>query len=556
MMIYNQPYRLFLFLTVLFLFNSKLIAQQEEIRKEVKVVKPYEPSLSDARKIDISPVIGDTVKYHPHIQYIISPKPMMFPFKARPIKPARLAGESIPRLYKSYLKLGIGNYITPLVEFNMSTLRSRDNMLGLYLSSLSSYGKVKLNNGEKVNGGYGNTTGMIYGKKIFHYATLSGNLSVNRDRVNFYGYNPLVDTTLFTDSIRQSYFNPGAGLRIYSTRTDSNHLNYDLRIRYDFFSDRYDYYQHGIRFNGKLFKVLQGKTIGINADVQYFNNNMLPVGYSDAVFSIEPWFFQAASEWRMKASIAATIDAREDNTDIRLYPRIRFQFKIIPDYLMAYLGLDGKMKVNDYQSIAGVNPYIKPGLYVHNTDRKMVFYLGLSGSFAPVTEYKLYGSYALVDGMPFFVNDTSNVLGNVFSVVYDDIQLAHLSGEFMRQAGKKLSLRLRAEINKYSMSSLYKPWHKPTFDAALGIRYNLQDKIILNADMMFIGKRYVRTLSSPLHVTMLKAYPDLNLSLEYRYRKILSFFIRMNNMAGIRYEIWNQYPTQGFLFMGGFTYSL
>ncbi len=556
MMIYNKTYRLFLFLAALFLLNSQLIAQQKEIRKEVKVVKPYEPSLSDVRKIDISPVIRDTVKYHPKVRYVISPKPMMVPFKARPIKPARLAGESIPRLYKSYFKLGIGNYITPLVEFNMSTLRSRDHILGFYFGSLSSYGKIKLNNDKRVNGGYGDTRGMVYGKKIFHYATLNGNLFVNRNRVNFYGYNPLVDTTLFIDSIRQSYFNPGANLRLYSIRADSNHLNYDLRVSVDYFSDKYNYYQQGIRFNGKLFNVFKGKTIGINTDVQYFNNNVLPFGHSDAVFSFEPWFFQSASEWRMKASIAATIDAREDNTDIRLYPRIRFQFKIIPDYLMAYLGMDGKMVVNDYQSIAGMNPYIKPGLYVHNTDHKMIFYLGLSGSLAPGTEYKLYGSYALVDGMPFFVNDTSNVLGNVFSVAYDDIQLAHLSGEFMRQAGKKLSLRLRAEIYKYSMSALYKPWHKPAFDASLGIRYNLQDKIILNADMMFIGKRYVRTLSSPLHVTMLKAYPDLNLSLEYRYRKILSFFIRMNNMAGIRYEIWNQYPTQGFLFMGGFTYSL
>jgi len=271
---------------------------------------------------------------------------------------------------------------------------------------------------------------------------------------------------------------------------------------------------------------------------------------------LAPWFYQATDEWRLKASIDGTFDIREGNTDIRLYPRVRFLFKIIPEYLMTYLGLDGRMDVNDYQTMADLNPFIMPGLSVKNSDRKMDFYLGLSGSAAPGTEYKLYGSYVLVDQMPFFVNDTTNGLGNYFSVVYDDVQIAHLSGEFMSQASDKLSLLARAEMNKYTMAVESKPWHKPQFKASLSIRYNLQDKILVNADLMYIGKRWARTPDAVSKEFRLKAYPDVNLGLEYRYRKILSFFLRLNNLAGIRYETWNQYPTQGFFLMGGFTYSL
>ncbi len=538
----------------LLLPSGMLYGQRDTIRKEVRVVKPYEPSLSGAAKINITPVLGDTARYRPKITYSISPKPMMAPYNPRPIKPARLQAESVPKLYKSYLKLGMGNYITPLLEFNMSSLRSKDHVLGMYVRSLSSYGNVKLDNGKKVDGNYGNLKAEFYGKKIFRSATFDGSVFFRNDKMLYYGYNPLLDTSLVKDSIRQNYLNPGAQLSIHSTHADSNHVNYSASVRYDYFSDKYDHAQHGVNFSGSLFKVFSGKTIGFKADVLYFNSDLYPVGDHDANITVEPWFYQSTEEWRLKASIAGTFDLTEGNTDIRLYPRIHFQFRIIPGYLLTYLGMDGRMEVNDYLSMSRENPFIKPGLYIQNTDHKMEFYLGLSGSLAPGTEYKLKGSFSLVDQMPFFINDTSDNLGNRFIVTYDDVQLFRLSGEFMGRVSDKFSLLLKGAFNSYSMSVLEKPWHKPAFEASLGAKYSLHDKIIVRGDFSYVGKRYATTPDS--QVIQLKAYPDLNLGFEYRYRKILSFFLNFNNIISVRYQPWNQFPTQGFFVMGGFTYSL
>ncbi len=538
----------------LLLPSGILYAQRDTIRKEVRVVKPYEPSLSGAAKITLTPVPGDTVKYHPKITYSISPKPMMAPYQPRPIKPARLQAESVPKLYKSYLKLGMGNYITPLLEFNMSSLRSKDHVLGMYVRSLSSYGNVKLGNGKKVDGNYGRTRAEFYGKKIFKTNTFDGSVFFRNDKMLYYGYSPLLDTSLSKDNIRQNYLNPGARLGIHSTHADSNHVNYSAALRYDYFRDKYDHAQHGVDFSGSLFKVFSGKTIGFKANVLYFNSDLYPTGNYDANITVEPWFYQSTAEWRLKASIAGTFDLTEGNTDIRLYPRIRFQFRIIPGYLLTYLGLDGRMEVNDYMSIARENPFIKSGLFVENTDRKMEFFLGLSGSLAPGTEYKLKGSYSLIDNMPFFFNDTTNDLGNRFLVAYDDVQLFRLSGEFMGKVSDKFSLLLKGAYNNYSMSVLEKPFHKPAFEASLGAKYSLHDKIIVRGDFIYIGKRYA---TDPAYqIIQLKGYPGLNLGFEYRYRKILSFFLNFNNILSVKYEPWNQFPTQGFFVMGGFTYSL
>lgn len=54
---------------------------------------------------------------------------------------------------------------------------------------------------------------------------------------------------------------------------------------------------------------------------------------------------------------------------------------------------------------------------------------------------------------------------------------------------------------------------------------------------------------SPVHV-------NANLSAEYRYTKILSFWLKINNIAFNRNYDWAFYPTQRFMMMAGLTYSL
>ena len=545
------------FVIVAFLLpGMSLRAQRDTIRKEVKVVKPYEPTLSGARKLTVTPVIRDTSQYRPEITYSFHPHPMMTPFRPRPIKPARLQPESVPRLYKSYLKLGMGSHVTPLAEFYMSSLRSRDHLAGVYVKSLSSYGNVKLSNGKKVDGNYSILRTKVFGKKMFRYTTVEGDLHFNNDKRLFYGYYPSLDTLLNKDNIRQNYLNPGISLGVHSTHADSNHVNYSAVVSYDYLLDRYDHYQHSVDMRAYLYKVFQGKTIGLQGEVKYFKSDLYPVGNYNANITFEPWFYQSTSEWRLKASLAATFDLTEGNTDIRLYPRIRFQFKIIPEYLVSFVGMDGGMNVNDRMSLIRQNPYLKPDLYVRNTDRKMVFFVGLSGSIAPGTEYKLYGSFSLIDQMPFYVNDTaSGSLGNQFIVLYDDVQRLHLSGEFIGRLSESFSLYLRGAYDNYSMTVLEEPWHKAPFNASLGLGYNLQKKILVKADLAYVGARYAQDPFTHDRI-LLKGYPDLNLSFEYRYRKILSFFLNLNNIASVRYEPWNQYPSQGFFVMGGFTYSL
>jgi opacity protein-like surface antigen len=104
--------------------------------------------------------------------------------------------------------------------------------------------------------------------------------------------------------------------------------------------------------------------------------------------------------------------------------------------------------------------------------------------------------------------------------------------------------------------------NKPSWEALLGVKYNLRDKIIAGAEFTGIGKRDISVMdlnpfNSPAtdYINM-PAHFNLNLSAEYRYSKILSFWTKVNNIAYNRNYEWAYYPSQRFLVMLGFTYSL
>jgi hypothetical protein len=58
-----------------------------------------------------------------------------------------------------------------------------------------------------------------------------------------------------------------------------------------------------------------------------------------------------------------------------------------------------------------------------------------------------------------------------------------------------------------------------------------------------------RMLEMPAHF-------NINLNAEYKYTRILSFWVKLNNISFDKYYEWANYPSMRFLGLIGFTYSL
>ena len=552
-------------LTGIFILGSSLLYSQDPIKKEVKVVKPYEPSLSDAFKITHLPILDDTLHFTPEYNYTITPRSFSPEYNLRPIRPAKLMGETLPKLYNSMLKLGFGNYWTPYGELSINNLRSKEHSYGVYAKHISSQGKVLLENDKKVFGGYGNSEVDLYGKKIMKNSILSGNIGLQSDQIYYYGYD--TDTIIVPDSlvndiekedIKQSFLLLEGNIRLRSAHVDSNKFAYDMAFGYNHFRDKFDMAENGFSLDSRFSKLFGKQYLGTNLAFHYRDKSEGVDSTYNALLNVAPWFLKRSSQWKLQVGLSMTFDMIDGNTTPYFYPQVELQFKVVENLLFTYLGVDGGLEMNHYQKISMENPFVVPGLAVKNSDRNLHVYGGFLGSISNKTTFKIKASYTLIDDMYFFVNDTIGEMRNQFIVEYDDVELKALYGEVETKPTEKLSFILKGNYYGYSMSSQDKPWHKPTWDITFSAGYNLRNKILLSADLFGEGKRYAKTYGIPGNTVKKKldGLLDINLGLEYRYTKLLSGFINFYNITSARYARWNQYPSQQLFFLVGFTYAM
>ena len=531
---------------------------QEIIRKEVRVVQPYAPSLFDAFKINLLPSLKDTMKLSPDFNYKISPKPYSAEYSIRPIKAAKLLDDPLTELYGTYLKMGFGNYLTPLAELSINKKRSKEYSLGAYARHISSNYKVKLENDEKVFAGYGNDEFSLYGKRIWDNSILSGSAGMDNRSVYYYGYNTiLVDTLLEKEAIKQNFLKVNARIRYRSSYVDSKHLNYNIQVKYNYFADKFNYTENNVFTSGEFSLLRENILFGTDFSYNYIDETGDLTARKSNIIGLSPWLKKKTTEWKLKAGVDAIFENIDNKTATHLYPDALLQIAIVDNLLNAYFGISGNLEVNNFQKIAWENPWVKSGVQVRNTNHKLNMYGGLNGNINSSLSYKLRASYKLVNDMYFYVNDTLDDLGNQFYTEYDDVQLSTIYGEILAQPIDNLSLFISGNYYKYAMTDQNRPWHKPAWDLIVSTRYNLREKILVNADIIGSGKRYVKTYdSSGANELTLDGIVDINLGIEYRYTKILSVFLRFYNLTSSRYQKWNQYPGQGFMVMGGITYSL
>ena len=528
-------------------------------QKEVRVVKPYSPTLSGAQKIDLLPSLNEEIEFEiPEISYQLYPKLYDSQFRLEPIKAARMVKMPLERLYKSELTLGMGNYLTPLAELTINQLRSRNGTFGLNLKHHSMNGKLKLDNDQKVPAGFNENEFNIYGSRFVKKSVFDYTAGASYNSYVHYGVDPSLDTMLNREDVVQPYFTGEGAIGLHSMHADSFHLNYDASLAYHYFTHQFDQTEHAAKATFEFDKALRLVDIGGEIGGEWLGH--LPdwdtlVG-SQTIFWLNPYVTKGSSQWRFTAGFNAYGTVIDGDFTPHIYPRATFTFNMVEEVIVPYFGVNGYLETNSFRSTVEENPYVVPGLTVRPTDHKLIGYFGLKGRFSKALAYNLKASYSIIDDAYFYVNDNSDPLMNQFRVVYDDVTLATLHGELSVRPSESFKIFLKGNYYSYAtMVSLDQPWNKPKFDISLQARYNMADKIIVNAGIYTIGARYYENFDPTMEETLPLTF-DANLGLEYRYSKMLSFWARFNNLAAQKYYLYNQYPAYRFRVMLGFKYAL
>lgn len=571
---------LFLFLLGAFPLISFAQKKDENIGSEqVNVVQGYKPSIAEATKLNDNPIIKDTIPPAPKIKYSFLKTHLHTNFIPDTIKPAKMKGEPLQKLYPGYAKIGLGNYSTPLAELYLGSLRSKTYQFGVHLKHFSSnynaknYGKAS----------FSDNIAVANGKYFMDEHIIKGEIGYNRYANRFYGYNKRLFESYFdTVNTKQFYNTFNANASIDSRFADTTLLNHKENISYRFTNDRFGSAENNFRISTELNKRIGNEIYGGVLDWNHYNflvsPDLFPTFSSSNtdIIKINPYVKVSAKRWNAQLGINLFYEVQPKL--IHFTPNVLINAIIVENVASAYLLLNGSTSRNGLYSLSQTNPFLVTPLNTFNSNTPIDALLGMKGKISKELGYNVSANYKIVQNMPLFVNQLNyrqaftveSAPGNIphdfkYMVVGDDVDVLNISGTLSYDLSNKLNVDVKGNYYNYKTLNEQYAWFKPNFDIQLMANYYLEDKIILKSNIFYLGSQMGKSVYPSNNFTGLypdnfdvykiKGWLDFNLGAEYKYNKRLGAFVMINNILATRYQRWLNYPTQSFNFLVGASLS-
>jgi len=557
------------------------IAQEDTLQGgSVLIVKDYEPTISDATKLNGSPEIYDSLQLKKEeVKYSPLNKTIESSFTPSKLKAARLKGEPLDKLYNSYARLGVGAYATVKGTVQIHNLRSRKANFGLNCNHLSSSSNQSVK--EAGYAGYNDNDLELHGKRFFYNKILSGGVFFERNSLHRYGFNPdtLNDVTANEDLSRENTFQRfqtyGGRVQLKSFYKDSNKLNFDVGGKLRYTEEHYGINELNALMNAKVDRYLPGGYFGrISATVDHN-------AYVPSVFPGVPNPKTGSTIIRLGASAERTLEGfhlkaevdgfSESTVSTDFYGRVAAyaSYSFARDLLIPYAQLSyGGLERTSFDFLRRQNSFMASRVLLLNREHEFGARGGVRGQFSRNVSFNLQADYDQVLNMPLFVNvygmNRWQSIENEFEVIYDDVNVMNLRAEVSLEEIGKMNLYFRGDFYNYRMQNEFQAWHLPTYKVSLGGWYDMNDKLVFKGDVFVISERFARSPNSwdgdySGGIYFEKKLPmlvDVNLSAEYRYSKRLGMYLEIYNLLNSKYNLYNNYRIQGITVMGGLSFSL
>ena len=551
--------------------------------------------ISKIQKSSISPNHTDSITIIDEVKYYLEPKQYQVSYDIENIKPARLKiTANGDKLYRGYLKAGAGAYLSPLLEFNYASKRSRDESWGFKGGTNGSFANIN---------GLGNTKysdlslGGYYQKFFMDY-DLWSEFDYERNSYQFYGldyedsqmydfYGIDSNDSLMKESFReadslfkQNYdlFDLHIKLNSLNIGRDTNKLRIKSWIDFHHLNSNYDLSENHFligahsgwlildeeflgTFELDINNVNAPETLTINADNIIQSSNQK--NRTSGIIRLNPHIYSRKNNLIVKAGLSVQANIN-DNTKFHIFPDLELSYSLFNNVFIPYGGWVGNVQRNTFNDIRLENPFISEDANLQNTVQKSNLFAGVRGSLSSKFTFNLSASFQKFDSMYFFTPDNISSYGNKFQMTYDNLSQTSFMGEITYQDSEKLKVSAKGEYFIYDPSNELYAWQKPEFLITLSGLLDLSNKIIVKSDIYLVGQRKVFSHYEPLrdyeledgkYVSSLKPLIDMNLSAEYRYNKKVSGFIQFNNFIGKKYQYWSNFPVQSINILGGVTFS-
>ena len=563
-------------ISALLLGATALFAQNDDTYNASVVVKgSYRPVIEQAQKLNFPTEITDTLGRMEHeFRYSITPTRIKALYEPSRIKAARIVGEPATKLYNNYLRLGFGNYWTPMADLYWSSTRDKKKTYGVRINHISSWDRLP---GYGSNH-FGNTAVTLFGKYIIgEKLQLSSDLGYEHDHNLYYGFHDSTLSKVFPaytrDSIsikdyRASYNVATWNIGLRNMQLDPNKFGYAANVHVSDLWAIWGQNEFNLNLSGDArygFEMMrQYKGVAyLHMEWDAYTDGLrlgdkMPLGYIPApvqdtmrswrnIVKANPYVDFIFSGLQFHAGLMAGWDAytADSVTTFRLFPDVVVSKLLLDDKLALSMGATGGFEANSLNAMRIANPYIAPGSEMRAT-RHYDFTGRARWSISRKLEADAEVSYQLLrDDLTFALNPLYS-LNNVYSPLYVDNNRLTL-GATVAFVNDEI-LTIRAGGHYYAYDSL--PLYRPKWDALISADLNYRDRWFFHLESRLLG-----LMQADNDQTLPMRY-GVAAEVEYRHNKALSFFLRMDNLAFQRYYLWANYPSQRGLFIIGLTYTI
>jgi hypothetical protein len=152
----------------------------------------FTPKLQNFHKITQPAAIPEETQEPVNFEYEIVPQSIDLSFSPTPIKPVKLPGEVMKKLYRNFLKVGFGYPITPLGELCIHNFDNSKFSYGLNVNHISGWAKAIGKNSVMQNYAYApfsDTRTLLFLNTFFKNQTLYSSVGYNHQVAHLYGFN-------------------------------------------------------------------------------------------------------------------------------------------------------------------------------------------------------------------------------------------------------------------------------------------------------------------------------------------------------------------------------
>ena len=529
----NKLQILLFFISAILSFCS--IAQQNENTETFLGIGSGNRRIDKIQKTPIFPIHTDSVTILDDVKYYLEPKRHMTNYSIENIKPARLKiTANGNKLYRGYLKAGAGTYLTPLLELNYASKRSRDESWGLNARTNGSFSSIK----EMGNTKFSDLNLGGHYQKFFMNYDLWSEVQYERNSYQFYGldyndnsmyqfYGIDINDSLaiesFKDSdtiFKQNYDLLDLHLKFNSRNTgrDTNKLRIKSWIDFHHLNSNYNLSENHFLLGAHSgWLILDEEFLGtFELDINNVNSpdilkldedNIIQPGKQSSATSgivrFRPHIYSRKNNLIFKAGISLQANINE-NAKFYVFPDLEVSYSLFNNIFIPYGGWVGNVQRNTFNDIRLENPFISEDSPLQNTVQKSNIFAGVRGSLSSKFTFNLSSSFQDLDSMYFFVPDTTSSYGSKFQMIYDNLSQTSFLAEITYQEIEKLKISAKGEYFIYSPSNFSRAWQKPDFMFTLSSLLDLSDKIVLKSDFYLVGKRDVFSYSEPESIYELK----------------------------------------------------